>query len=129
MMIQHQQAIQVAFLQDLFALLWLSPLVFMQVQAIEANAWWQLLLLGIVFTALAHLLFIRGLKNTKAQTASLISNMEPIYGAFFAWILLDERLSLQIIIGGAMIVIAAIAAGIVQVKPKWLLFLKRIIFS
>jgi len=56
-----------------------------------------------VFTALAHTLFISGLKGVKAQTASLIASLEPVYGILFAALLLREIPSPRTLLGGAII--------------------------
>jgi len=47
--------------------------------------------LGIVCTAGAHTLFIRGLREVRAQTASIISSLEPVYGIVLAFWLLGEK--------------------------------------
>jgi drug/metabolite transporter (DMT)-like permease len=62
-----------------------------------------LAVLGIVFTALAHTLFIQGLRGVKAQTASLISSLEPVYGIVFAALLLAEIPTPRTLLGGALI--------------------------
>jgi drug/metabolite transporter (DMT)-like permease len=62
-----------------------------------------LILLGIVCTAVAHSLFISGSSNVKAQTASIIASLEPVYGIIFSMILLSEIPTLQITLGGLII--------------------------
>lgn len=62
-----------------------------------------LLLLGILCTAVAHSLFISGLRRVKAQTAGIISGMEPVYGIALAFLLLQEVPGIPILIGGAII--------------------------
>jgi len=105
---KQYSAEQLAFLQDFSAFLCLSPFILMSSTSIEAFAWMQLLLLGTVFTALAHVLFVSSLKTINAQAASIIANLEPIYGVLFAYVLLNEKLSIQHILGGSIIIIAAI---------------------
>lgn len=67
-----------------------------------------LVIYGIVFTALAHSLYIYGLKNVKAQTASIISVLEPVYSILLAMIFLHERLAYQEILGTFFIFLAVI---------------------
>jgi drug/metabolite transporter (DMT)-like permease len=62
-----------------------------------------LLLLGTVFTAVAHSLFTCGLKTIKAQSASIIASLESIYGIIAAAMLLGEIPTVKEIIGGAII--------------------------
>lgn len=70
----------------------------------------ELLIYALVFTALGHSLYINGLANIKAQTASVISVLEPVYSVFLAMIFLNERLSYQDMIGTIVIFLAVIIA-------------------
>ncbi len=69
-----------------------------------------LLFLGIVTTALAHTLFISGLKDLPAQLAGICSSMETVYGILFALLFLGEVPSIREIIGAVIIICAVIAA-------------------
>ena len=62
-----------------------------------------LIILGIVFTAISHTLFINGLKNIKAQTAGIISSLEPVYGIIFALFIIGEVPTLREVLGGIII--------------------------
>ena len=62
-----------------------------------------LLILGVVTTALAHTLFISGLKALPARTAGLLSSLETVYGILFALLLLGEVPSLREVLGCAII--------------------------
>lgn len=42
----------------------------------------NLIIYSVVFTALAHSLYIYGLRGVRAQTASIISVLEPVYSIF-----------------------------------------------
>lgn len=70
--------------------------------------WWQLLLLGIVFTALPHTLFAHSLLHLKAKTASLVACMQVLYATLFAAVILKEIPTLTTMIGGLIIVGAAV---------------------
>ena len=69
--------------------------------------WALLALLGVVFTALAHGLFIHGLHAVRARTASVIATLEPVYGIALAAWLLDEIPGGRTVAGGAVIIAAA----------------------
>jgi drug/metabolite transporter (DMT)-like permease len=77
------------------------------VTVIEDEQWWLLVLLGLAFTALPHTLFAHGLLHLKAKTASLIACVQVVYAAIFATIFLGELVSLNVIIGGCIVVSAA----------------------
>ena len=65
-----------------------------------------LVIYGVLFTAVAHSLYVRGLTHVKAQTASVISVLEPVYSIFLAILFLQERLTYQEIIGTCFILLA-----------------------
>jgi drug/metabolite transporter (DMT)-like permease len=70
----------------------------------------MLAILGVLCTALAHALFIRGLARVRAQLASVIAGLEPVYGIVFAYFLLNETPSVHTLTGGAVIVVATLVA-------------------
>ncbi len=94
----------VAFYQDLSASLVLFPLLFVLDYQFSWASLGELLLLGAVFTALAHSLFITGLGAIKVHQASVIANLEPVYGIVFAFFLLDEVPTWNVLAGGAIII-------------------------
>ena len=77
------------------------------VMEIENKQWGLLILLGVMFTALPHTLFAHGLIHLKAKTASLIACVQVVYAAVFAALLLGEMPSTNVIIGGAIVIGAA----------------------
>lgn len=62
-----------------------------------------LVLYGVVCTAIAHSMFIEGLKHVKVQTAGIISGLESVYGIIAAMIILHEIPTGKELIGGAII--------------------------
>jgi drug/metabolite transporter (DMT)-like permease len=104
---RHYSSLVIAFYQDLVAAVLLLPLVF-----VYDNRWAMkdivlLVFLGVVCTGLAHSLFIRGLALVKAQTASVVACLEPVYAIVIAVFLLNEIPSPRIIAGGGVILCAA----------------------
>lgn len=73
-----------------------------------------LLILGIVCTALAHTLFIEGLRTVTAQLASLLATLEPVWGIAFALLLLGEIPTIRTLIGGAIILAATAIATLAR---------------
>jgi drug/metabolite transporter (DMT)-like permease len=108
--------IAVAFYQNLFAALFLMlPVLVFPVQVLEQGALDPgdlplLILLGVVFTAMAHTFFIQSLTKIRAQTASIIAGLEPVYGILLAFFLLNEIPELRTLAGGVVIIGATIAA-------------------
>jgi len=107
----------VAFYQNLFAALFLMlPLLFFPILVLEKGAFDPadlplLILLGVVFTAMAHTFFIQSLAKIRAQTASVIAGLEPVYGIILAFFLLNEIPELRTLAGGGVIIGATIVAG------------------
>jgi len=100
---QNFSSLAIAFFEDFFALIFLLPSFFILHPTLSINNLILLLLLGIFCTAISHTLFINGMKYIKAQTASIINSLEPVYGIIFAFFLLHEIPSLRTIVGGTVI--------------------------
>ena len=107
--------------QNGVAMLVLLPLGGLSSLELSARDAMLILLLGLLCTALAHGLFIQGLARVKAQTASVIAALEPVYGIVLALIVLKEIPSARMIAGGGIILGATVWAslrrgGIEQVR-------------
>ncbi len=101
--VRRYSSLLVAFWQQGAAAMVLLPFLFVYAQPASLANLLLLAVLGVVFTALAHTLFIQGLSVVKAQTASIISSLEPVYGILFAALLLGEIPALRTLVGGAVI--------------------------
>ncbi len=86
------------------------------INSVDNKQWALLVLLGIVFTALPHTLFAHGLIHLKAKTASLIACVQVVYAAIFAALILGELISLNVIIGGLIVVSAAMFESLPKKK-------------
>jgi drug/metabolite transporter (DMT)-like permease len=72
----------------------------------------MIVVLGLVFTALAHGLYVSGMKGVSAHTATVIVTLEPLYAILLAWLLLGEGVGVKTVAGGALILASAfLAAG------------------
>jgi drug/metabolite transporter (DMT)-like permease len=81
--------------------------------AIDALAnfpWPNIFFMGVGTTALTLYIEMDSLKEVSAAMAALIYTTEPLWGAAFAWMLLDERWGTQGWIGAALIVTASFAS-------------------
>ncbi|MBM3297368.1 MAG: DMT family transporter, partial [Candidatus Aminicenantes bacterium] len=111
--------LSIAFLQDAFAVLFLAPLVVLAPPAALALRDIALLaVLGWLCTAGAHTLFINGLRAVSARAASLISALEPVYGIALAFVFLREVPSSRSLLGGAVILAAALAVTLTGARPS-----------
>jgi drug/metabolite transporter (DMT)-like permease len=101
---------KVAFYQNGSATICLLPLMFLYPITISLQQLSVLIILGVVFTAVAHTLFNHSLKVVKAQTASIAVSLEPIYGSIAAYYLLEEKITLMMIIGGGIVILTNVWA-------------------
>ncbi|GIU41321.1 membrane protein [Shewanella sairae] len=99
---------QAMFYQSSVAVVFLAPWMSVELNTIEQNVWWLIILLGVVFTAAPHALFTSALRLLSAKTVGLVSCLQPFYGAMLAWLILNEDLALQTVIGGTLVVATAL---------------------
>jgi drug/metabolite transporter (DMT)-like permease len=101
--VQDYSSITIALYEQLIASMVLIPFYIIQRPVIMGEEILILILLGVVFTGISHSLFIHSLRYIKAQTAGIISTLEPVYGIVLAAILIREIPSIKEIIGGGII--------------------------
>jgi drug/metabolite transporter (DMT)-like permease len=104
-------ALSIAAVQNSVAALLLLPFVWGAGDSYKTTDLFYLAFLGIFCTALAHALFISGLARIRAQTASVLAGLEPVYGILFAFLLLGERPALRTLLGGGIILAAVFGAS------------------
>jgi drug/metabolite transporter (DMT)-like permease len=81
-----------------------------------ANAYWALLTLGLVHTALTGVIFLGGLRRVRTDSAAILTYAEPASAVVFAAIFLGEALTVWTIVGGVLVVaggmtVASLAPG------------------
>ncbi len=116
--VKNIPSIIVTFYQHLFSVFILLPLSLSLKKAPSLKEWAYFILLGILFTAVAHLLFIDSLVRFKAFTAGIIATMEPVYGSLFALIVLKEIPATRTLVGGMIVLGASVYAIISSSKNK-----------
>lgn len=92
-----------AFYEQATAGIVLLPSVFLLKPAVNGKDILVLLLLGVVFTAVAHTMYIDGLGTVKVQTAGIISGLESVYGILAAFLFLGEKPGIKELAGGVII--------------------------
>ncbi|WP_417598396.1 DMT family transporter [Oceanospirillum sp.] len=94
--------------QSLLVAIMLLPFVSGEVLSLPGEQWFQLFLLATVFTAAPHTLLASSLRYLKAASISLISCLQPVYGALLAFLILGEQAQTMTLIGGSLIIAAAV---------------------
>ena len=105
---QNHSSLGIAFWEDFFATLFLLPSLMVGPVRLSSRDLALLVILGVVCTAIAHTLFIQGMRQIRAQTASIISSLEPVYGIVLAFVLLGEVPTSRTLAGGAVILAAVL---------------------
>lgn len=100
------QAPVVSFYEQSVACIVLLPTLFVLRPEITVKDAGMLLIMGVVFTAIAHTLFINSLKTVKVRTAGIVSGLESVYSIIAALIFLGEVPGVKEIVGGVIIMAA-----------------------
>jgi len=98
-----------------FGALGLLPLVNFTAVAFAAKSpqvWGLLVLLATLSTYAAYGLYYTGLRRTEASRAVLVASVEPVVAALLAALVFGERLGLWGLLGGALILGAALLASL-----------------
>ncbi|HQU90286.1 MAG TPA: EamA family transporter, partial [Denitromonas sp.] len=96
-------SVRLAMAQNAIAAFCLMPFVD-GVMPGSATQWLWLIALGVVWTALAHTLFIACLREVPPQTAAVVAALEPVYGIALAAMLFAELPGVREWIGGVLII-------------------------
>lgn len=92
--------IMLSFLTNTFITIIIAPFV----REIPLHAIWGFLVVGIVHSTIAPILYYKGLQLVTANRAAVLGYLEPVSAIVFAMLFLDEYPSAISIIGGALIV-------------------------
>ncbi|MFJ7326471.1 DMT family transporter [Streptomyces cyaneofuscatus] len=79
--------------------------------------WLNAVHLAIGPTAVAYLLYVRGIRDVGASTASIMMFAVPVFGTLFAFIALDESFTLTQV-GAAVLMVAGALAAVVSGARK-----------
>ena len=96
------------FYQFLVTAIMFLPFVETDFVQLELEHTELLILLTIFFTAAPHVLFANSLAKIPAKTVGIIAYLQPLYGTLLAILLLAETPTIMTILGGAIILGAAL---------------------
>jgi drug/metabolite transporter (DMT)-like permease len=71
-------------------------------------SWLGILYLAVFATALGYVAFFFGIVTVGASRGSLFFFLKPVLASIFAWMILGERLTSDLILGGALILTALV---------------------
>ncbi|MGF1596045.1 MAG: DMT family transporter [Acidimicrobiales bacterium] len=99
----------VAGYQYLVAALVLAPIAGAELTEVDGGDTLLVIVVGVVFTGVAHTLFLASMRTIRSETASLTVGLEPVYGVTLAWLVLGQRPSPRVVAGGALVLVAVLA--------------------
>ncbi|MDP4039994.1 MAG: DMT family transporter [Candidatus Pacearchaeota archaeon] len=109
--------VSLTFWQNLIAIPFVTPLLFINLPKFSTFDIGIILLLGSLFTAVPFILIYKGFSKIKAQKGSVIIMLDIVFAVIFAWIVFKEIPTTFTIIGGAMILISTYIITIKEKKP------------
>ena len=103
----------VAFWDCLVGTVAVAPVLFLADRVVPSGGeeWAVALALGVVFTGVSTLIYATLLRRVAAQSAGVLTFLEPVAGVLLAWVILEQRPGAATLAGGALV----IAAGLVVV--------------
>jgi drug/metabolite transporter (DMT)-like permease len=89
-------------------------------QAPPAGAWLAVLVLGVLCTGLAHLLFFRLIERVGAMRTANVTYLIPLFATVWGTLFLAEPLTLRMVVGGAIVLAGtALALGVLdRLRPR-----------
>lgn len=81
------------------------------------GAYWALITLGVVHTALSGFVFLGGLRRVRTDHAAVLMYVEPVSAVVFAALFLGEGLTVRTVLGGALVVAGGLAVARLERVP------------
>lgn len=92
-----------------------GPIVALARPAMSLDAFWPVLLAGVVGAGIPTVSFIIGVRRLGPSPAAILATLEPVVGvALAAWLLAERPTTVQLV-GGAFILVAA---ALLQLRPR-----------
>ena len=105
---QHFHPVVFALFTNASVICLLAPFI----RSFPHEALWSFLVMGIVHSTIAPLLYYKGLQKVPANKAAILGYLEPVCAILFGIILLNEILAINTILGGILI----LSAGYLTLK-------------
>ena len=109
--IKDLSGFQTTLIQLSIAALVLIPMVFgkgsINFSGINTKTWIMILILGVVHTGIAYLLYFPSIKDVKSQSIAILSYLDPIVAILTSFLFLGESMGIYQILGGLLILSTA----------------------
>ena len=108
----------ISFILNLFIVILLLPTAFMGNYSISAVSLLLFLLMGLVHSTFALIIYLKGLREVKAQEAAVLGYLEPVGAILLALLILGEVPSATAAIGGLFIISAGYLVTVKTVRSS-----------
>lgn len=102
---------QATLIQLSVAAIVLVPIVFLNssidFKTIDLSTWLLILIIGIVHTGIAYVLYFSSIKDVKSQSIAMLSYLDPIVAILMSFLILGESMGIIQIVGGLLILSTA----------------------
>lgn len=120
--LKNLKSLETTYIQLILAAVVLMPYVFtvegFNIFRMPASSIPYILILGVVHTGLAYLLYFSSLKELKGQTIAVMSYIDPISAVIISAIFLRERMGLLQIAGGVLILGSTLISELTKNKEE-----------
>jgi drug/metabolite transporter (DMT)-like permease len=82
------------------------------------DVWWSLILIAIFSLGVSMLLYFAVIQSVEVMRASLSVYLLPVFGVMFSAILLEEKLTLNLVTGGVLIFISCFLVTVYEEKQQ-----------
>lgn len=80
-----------------------------------SDAWFSVIMLGVICTGVAYLLFFNLLDQVGMTKTLSVTYMIPVFGIFWGALLLGEQLSFNLLIGGSLVLLGVgLTTGVIK---------------
>lgn len=109
--IEGLSGFQATLIQLFIAAMVLIPMVFgkgtIDFSGMDIKTWIMILILGVVHTGIAYLLYFTSIKDVKSQSIAILSYLDPIVAILTSFLFLGESMGIYQILGGILILSTA----------------------
>lgn len=109
-----------ASLSQVFAALALTPLALLLLpdQMPSMDAWWSVILLGVVCTGAAYILYFHLIRQVGSTKTLTVTYLIPAFGLFWGWAFLQEEVTWSTIVG-CLLILAGVGmtSGVFSRRP------------
>lgn len=89
-----------------------------QLAQLTPSVWWSLVLIAVFSLGLSMVLYFAVIQAVEVMRAALSVYLLPVFGVLFSSALLDEKLTVPLIVGGALIFISCFLVTVYEEKKR-----------